>query len=202
MFAILQHYWIPDEIVSAIRVLYDQSTSQVYIQGQLSEPFSITTPVLQGDVLALFLFILVMDYVSKRSAGDFDGGVALYSKHVTSIVSSISIDLNSSDCEQIWRCVMSGTESFLFGCIYRPRASTLNQEDSEAFKLIIKSIQSAKLLVDDKKFDSLLIAGDFNFPSVKWFNYGSVNVFGPDCIFFGLNPGELFIDTLAVQELT
>ena len=35
MFAILQHYGIPENIVPAIRVLYDQSTSQVNIQGQL-----------------------------------------------------------------------------------------------------------------------------------------------------------------------
>ena len=56
---------------SAIRVLYDRSTSQVYIQGQLSEPFAITTGVLQGDVLAPFLFIIVIYYVSKRSAEDF-----------------------------------------------------------------------------------------------------------------------------------
>ena len=46
MFAILQHNGIPDKIVSAIRVLYDQSTSQVYIQWQLSKPFAITTGVL------------------------------------------------------------------------------------------------------------------------------------------------------------
>ena len=43
MFAILQHYGILDKIVSAIRVIYDLSTSQVYIQGQLSEPFAMTT---------------------------------------------------------------------------------------------------------------------------------------------------------------
>ena len=71
MFSILQHYGIPDKIVSAIRVLYDQSTCQVYLQGQRSEPFAITTGVLQGDVLAPFLFIIVIDYVSKRSVGDF-----------------------------------------------------------------------------------------------------------------------------------
>ena len=58
-FAFLQHYVIPDKIVSAIRVIYDQSTCQVYIQGQQSKPFAITTGVLQGDVLALFLFIIV-----------------------------------------------------------------------------------------------------------------------------------------------
>ena len=39
MFAILQHYGIPDKIVLAIRVLYDLSKSQL----QLPEPFAITT---------------------------------------------------------------------------------------------------------------------------------------------------------------
>ena len=71
MFAILRHYGIPAKIVDAIRVLYDKSTSQVFIKGQLSEPFDITTGVLQGDVLAPFLFIIVIDYVSKKAAGDF-----------------------------------------------------------------------------------------------------------------------------------
>ena len=71
MFSILQHFGIPDKIVSAIRVLYDQSTCQVYLQGKRSEPYAIATGVLQCDVFAPFLFIIVKDYVSKRSVGDF-----------------------------------------------------------------------------------------------------------------------------------
>ena len=71
MFAILRHYGIPEMITNAIRVLYDHSTSRVYINGQVSDPFDITTGVLQGDVLAPFLFIIVIDYVSKRSAKEF-----------------------------------------------------------------------------------------------------------------------------------
>ena len=71
MFAILLHYGIPVKIVNAIRVLYDHSSSRVYVAGQTSESFNITTGVLQGDLLAPFLFIIVMDYVSKSSAGEF-----------------------------------------------------------------------------------------------------------------------------------
>ena len=71
MFAILLHYGIPPIIVKAIRVLYDNSSSRVFINGQVSEPFDITTGVLQGDVLAPFLFIIVIDYVSKLSAGGY-----------------------------------------------------------------------------------------------------------------------------------
>ena len=46
------------------------STSQVNIQGQLSEPFAFATGLLQGHVLATFIFIIVKDYVFKRSARD------------------------------------------------------------------------------------------------------------------------------------
>ena len=68
MFAILQCYGIPDKIDSAIRVLYDQSTSHVYIQGQLSEPFAITTGVLQGDLLALFIFIIFHLHLTQNKS--------------------------------------------------------------------------------------------------------------------------------------
>ena len=59
MFAILQHYGIPNNIVSAIRVLYDQSTNQVYLLGKRSEPLAITTGIVQGDLLLTFLYIIV-----------------------------------------------------------------------------------------------------------------------------------------------
>ena len=71
MFAILRHYGIPERIVSAIRILYEGSTSRVLIDGQLSKEFAITTGVLQGDVLAPFLFIIVIDYVMNKSENDY-----------------------------------------------------------------------------------------------------------------------------------
>ena len=78
MFAILRHYGVPSKIVKAIR-LYDDSYSQVFISGQLSEKFQINTGVLQGDVLAPFLFVIVIDYISKVSQKDF-GFLALERK--------------------------------------------------------------------------------------------------------------------------
>ena len=67
MFAILRHYGIPEKIVAAIRVLYDNSSSRVYVQGEMSESFRVTTGVLQGDVLAPFLFVIVIDYITRLS---------------------------------------------------------------------------------------------------------------------------------------
>ena len=55
-----------------IHVLYDNSNSQVYTEGQLLQPFNVTTIVLQGDVLAHFPFVIVIDYLSKCSKGNFE----------------------------------------------------------------------------------------------------------------------------------
>jgi hypothetical protein len=71
MFAILLHYGIPEKIVKAIRVLYDNSSSRVSVNGELSDPFNISTGVLQGDVLAPFLFIIVIDWVCKPLADNY-----------------------------------------------------------------------------------------------------------------------------------
>ena len=71
MFAILRHYGIPAKVVDAIARMYCESKGAVLVGGKSSEPFDITTGVLQGDVLAPFLFIIVMDYVMSRSEQNF-----------------------------------------------------------------------------------------------------------------------------------
>ncbi|MGA9038985.1 MAG: reverse transcriptase domain-containing protein, partial [Terriglobales bacterium] len=63
MFHILRHYGIPLKIVSAIKCLYDNSKSHIRIDGNKSDDFVVNTGILQGDTLAPFLFIIVMDYV-------------------------------------------------------------------------------------------------------------------------------------------
>ena len=50
MFAIIRNYNIPEKIVSAIRVLYNDLTSRVYVEGEFSEAFKIKTGFLQGHV--------------------------------------------------------------------------------------------------------------------------------------------------------
>ena len=67
MWKILRHYGVPEKIVNIIKCLYDGSTSAVRIDGILSQEFLITTRVLQGDTLAPFLFIIVLDYVLQNT---------------------------------------------------------------------------------------------------------------------------------------
>src|ERR1043165_8137138 len=62
MWNILRSYGIPLKIVNAIKCLYDNSSSRVQVDNQLSEPFAVTTGVLQGDMLAPFFFVVVLDH--------------------------------------------------------------------------------------------------------------------------------------------
>ena len=50
---------------NAIAVIYSSSKGRVSLGEKLSEAFHITTIVLQGDTLAPFLFIIVLDYILK-----------------------------------------------------------------------------------------------------------------------------------------
>ena len=78
MFAVLRHYGIPEAVVNAISVLYKNSKSAVMVEGGLSDPFDVTTGVLQGDVLAPFLFVVLVDYLLKKATSQLDSGVATH----------------------------------------------------------------------------------------------------------------------------
>ena len=75
MFSVLRHYGIPEVIVNAISVLYNNSKSAVMVDGNISDPFQVTTGVLQGDVLAPFLFIILIDFLMTKATEDTDSGV-------------------------------------------------------------------------------------------------------------------------------
>ena len=71
MWKILRNYGIPMKLVEAIKCLYDGSSSHVLVDNQLSDPFDVTTGVLQGDTLAPFLFIIVLDYALCKIPSGF-----------------------------------------------------------------------------------------------------------------------------------
>ena len=62
-------------MVKAIRVLYDNSRSAVMVNGMLSNRFEITTGVLQRDVLAPYLFVIVIDHVLVTATTQCQSGL-------------------------------------------------------------------------------------------------------------------------------
>ena len=67
MFAILRNYAIPHKIVQSIMTIYRDSKRKVLVNGNQTEEFKITTGVLQGDMLAPFLFKICIDFILKRA---------------------------------------------------------------------------------------------------------------------------------------
>ena len=78
MFAVLRHYGIPQAVVSATSVLYHNSSSAVMVDGNLSDTFVVSTGVLQGDVLAPFLFVILVDYLLAKATSDIDSGIVTH----------------------------------------------------------------------------------------------------------------------------
>ena len=97
MFAILRHYGIPEKLVNAIGVLYSDSKSAVMVDGNISEPFNVTTGVLQGDVLAPFLFIIMIDYLLQNATRDNDSGVLTHPRRSRRYPAKVLNDLDFAD---------------------------------------------------------------------------------------------------------
>lgn len=64
---ILDAYGIPESIVREISAPYANTTAKVLSPDGETEPFLILSGVLQGDTLAPYLFIIILDYALRRT---------------------------------------------------------------------------------------------------------------------------------------
>ena len=79
MFNILALYGIPTAIIDAIKILYTDTSATVLSPDGETEAFDICAGILQGDTLAPFLFIIVLDYVLRMSVDKInDNGLEIH----------------------------------------------------------------------------------------------------------------------------
>ena len=97
MFAVLRHYGIPEVVVNAISALYNSSKSAVMVDGNISDTFEVSTGVLQGDVLAPFLFIVLVDFLLKTATSDVDSGVETHPRRSRRYPAKVLNDLDFAD---------------------------------------------------------------------------------------------------------
>ena len=60
-----------------IRVMYEDATAKVRLNGRESKVFSVKVGVHQGSVLSPLLFIIVLEALSRGFQGRFAYGIAL-----------------------------------------------------------------------------------------------------------------------------
>ncbi len=67
MLKILQAYEIPKTIVEAVGKMYENTKAKVVSPDGETELFDLLAGVLQGDTLAPYLFIIVLDYALRTA---------------------------------------------------------------------------------------------------------------------------------------
>ena len=73
MFRILNAYGIPPRLLGAIRSMYKDTFARVLSPDGETAWFEILAGVLQGDTLAPFLFIIVLDYALRKAISGREG---------------------------------------------------------------------------------------------------------------------------------
>ena len=75
LWKILRHYGVPEKIVKMIRLFYDGFQARVLHEGDMTEPFSMSTGVRQGCLLSPLLFLVALDWVSRQAFGENKTGI-------------------------------------------------------------------------------------------------------------------------------
>ena len=75
MWTIMMKYGIPEKIVRMVEIFYQDFQCAVVDQGETCEWFDIKTGVKQGCNMSGFLFLLVMDWIMKRTVGNGENGI-------------------------------------------------------------------------------------------------------------------------------
>ena len=76
------------------------SLSAKIIDGNISDPFDVSAGVLQGDVLALFLFVILVDYLMTNPTSGNDSGFVTHSRrsrrHPPQVINDLDVALLES----------------------------------------------------------------------------------------------------------
>ena len=67
------------------------------VDGGITDPFEVSTGVLQGEVLAPFLFIILVDYLLKKATSDLDSRVITYPRRSRRYPVEVLNDLDFAD---------------------------------------------------------------------------------------------------------
>ena len=75
LWIILRKYGIPEKIIKMVRLFYEGFKCAVEDQGERGEWFDVKTGVKQGCNMSGFLFLIVLDWVMRRTVGCGENGI-------------------------------------------------------------------------------------------------------------------------------
>ena len=98
---IMKHYGIPEKFINIIRSFYEGMTCQVVHNSDLSPSFAVTTGVWQGCLLSPVIFLLVIDWVLKKTMGEPRGLQWTFTKRLEDLDFADDICLMSHTLQHI-----------------------------------------------------------------------------------------------------
>lgn len=72
---LMQHHGIPQKLINIIKQLYEESSCQIIHKGKLTNPFAVRTGVRQGCMLSPTIFLIVMDWIMRRTTEGNSTGI-------------------------------------------------------------------------------------------------------------------------------
>ena len=111
--AILGVYGVPNKLVRAIMSMYQGTEAKVRTSDGLSDSIPLQKGVLQGDTLAPFLFIIVLDYIIRKAIPDPSIGFKLGSgtmrtaKYATDLAYADDIVITASQVANAQQTLLS-----------------------------------------------------------------------------------------------
>ena len=116
MLHILSMYGIPENFIKAIKTMYDNPSTFVVTSDGPTDAFKTTSGILQGDTLAPYLFIIVVDYILRQSMDKASDKGLMFeqrkssrhpSKHVTDLDYADDIALTADQIESAQSLLLS-----------------------------------------------------------------------------------------------
>ena len=149
MFEILELYGIPVEIIAAIKVLYTNTQATVLTPDGETEPFDILAGILQGDTLAPFLFIIVIDYVMRTSVDSMKESGLLYQPRKSSRHPALYItDADFADDIALLSDNLAGAQALLSSLESAANCAGLhlNESKTECMPINVRNNQEIRTL--------------------------------------------------------
>ena len=75
LWKLLKHYGIPGKIITLIQRTFEGMSCRVVHRGQLSDCFNVRTGVRQGCLLSPFMFLLVIDWITRTTTKGKKNGI-------------------------------------------------------------------------------------------------------------------------------
>ena len=166
MIKILQAYGVSEIVADLISVMYDGTTAAVRTNDGTSNTFDINAGVLQGDTLAPFLFVWVVDYILRRAVEETGVGYTLTKRNGSREAEVKICDLDFADDVALLTNSISDAQILLtavekyaaeVGLFLNPKKteimiSTGGQKPDLAAERVVSADGSVIKVVDDFKY--------------------------------------------------